>query len=570
MFAALHGTTGGGAMFEDDMLSGRRFPLTHGLMPTQHFGFGFPMHHHDPMSLAVSQSQQFGSYPHLSNPDPKRMLGGVGMGMGMAPPGAENNNVDKNIKVTLENRDLWSKFHSLGTEMIITKTGRRMFPTIKVAVNGLEAHAKYILLIDVVPLDDCRYKYHNSEWVVTGKAEPHMPGRLYIHPDSPASGNHWMKQPITFHKLKLTNNNLDQNGHIILNSMHKYQPRVHVVQANDIFTMRWTTFNTYAFEETSFIAVTAYQNEQITQLKIDNNPFAKGFRDNGMGRKNSVLYRDHRLPIKRPGEEGSCHEKDDLLKRMKGEDVTSPDSSMKLKTTPHPSLHRPLSTKEEVHDGALDVSNTSSSQSPDLVTRMGGSTLQSHKSSDLGLDKRSLGHTTTSPVNAAGGVSSPTQCQFAGVGVGGATSSFSQSCALSGTGAGAGDASQVYYPHHHGVGVGRVSSGFLPVSSSGAMDGGSLLPTSMPSLHAVSHSAAAAAAAAAGSCLIPSAQSASLQQGHSVLAPSAYGGLRNGGSQHHGHPSLSSCTYMQSASQPYAHLNPSMHMMNVNFTGHMA
>ena len=89
-----------------------------------------------------------------------------------------------------------------------------MFPTIKVAVSGLEPHAKYILLIDVVPLDDCRYKYHNSEWVVTGKAEPHMPGRLYIHPDSPASGNHWMKQPIPFHKLKLTNNNLDQNGHV--------------------------------------------------------------------------------------------------------------------------------------------------------------------------------------------------------------------------------------------------------------------------------------------------------------------------------------------------------------------
>jgi hypothetical protein len=50
---------------------------------------------------------------------------------------------------------------------------------------------------------------------------------------------------------------------IILNSMHKYQPRIHVVQANDIFTMRWNSFNTYAFEETHFIAVTAYQNEQV-------------------------------------------------------------------------------------------------------------------------------------------------------------------------------------------------------------------------------------------------------------------------------------------------------------------
>lgn len=91
---------------------------------------------------------------------------------------------------------------------------RRMFPTFKVSLEGLDPHAKYILLMDIVPLDDCRYKYHNSEWVVTGKAEPHMPGRLYIHPDSPAAGSHWMKQPVPFHKLKLTNNNLDQNGHV--------------------------------------------------------------------------------------------------------------------------------------------------------------------------------------------------------------------------------------------------------------------------------------------------------------------------------------------------------------------
>lgn len=89
-----------------------------------------------------------------------------------------------------------------------------MFPTLKVSLEGLDPHSKYILLVDIVPVDDCRYKYHNSEWVVTGKAEPHMPGRLYIHPDSPASGSHWMKQPLNFHKLKLTNNNLDQNGHV--------------------------------------------------------------------------------------------------------------------------------------------------------------------------------------------------------------------------------------------------------------------------------------------------------------------------------------------------------------------
>ena len=123
-------------------------------------------------------------------------------------------NLNANIKVYLENAGMWKKFSSIGTEMIITKSGRRMFPTLRYSITGLDPQAKYICLADVVPRDECRYKYHNSEWVVTGKAEPHVPGRIYIHPDSPASGAHWMKQPVSFHKLKLTNNNLDQNGHV--------------------------------------------------------------------------------------------------------------------------------------------------------------------------------------------------------------------------------------------------------------------------------------------------------------------------------------------------------------------
>ena len=67
----------------------------------------------------------------------------------------------------------------------------------------------------------------------------------------------------------------------ILNSMHKYQPRFHLVRASDILQLPYSTFRTYVFKESQFIAVTAYQNEKITQLKIDHNPFAKGFRDTG-------------------------------------------------------------------------------------------------------------------------------------------------------------------------------------------------------------------------------------------------------------------------------------------------
>ena len=49
----------------------------------------------------------------------------------------------------------------------------------------------------------------------------------------------------------------------ILNSMHKYQPRFHLVVANDILKLPYSAFRTFVFKETQFIAVTAYQNEKV-------------------------------------------------------------------------------------------------------------------------------------------------------------------------------------------------------------------------------------------------------------------------------------------------------------------
>lgn len=89
-----------------------------------------------------------------------------------------------------------------------------MFPPFKVRCTGLDKKAKYILLMDIVAADDCRYKFHNSRWMVAGKADPEMPKRMYIHPDSPATGEQWMSKVVTFHKLKLTNNISDKHGFV--------------------------------------------------------------------------------------------------------------------------------------------------------------------------------------------------------------------------------------------------------------------------------------------------------------------------------------------------------------------
>jgi T-box protein 20 len=63
---------------------------------------------------------------------------------------------------------------------------------------------------------------------------------------------------------------------IVLNSMHKYQPRVHIIKKPDEsshmkmnFKLQTTSdlenfdYKTFVFSETSFIAVTAYQNQLV-------------------------------------------------------------------------------------------------------------------------------------------------------------------------------------------------------------------------------------------------------------------------------------------------------------------
>lgn len=116
-----------------------------------------------------------------------------------------------------------------------------MFPPFKVRINGLDKKAKYILLMDIVAADDCRYKFHNSRWMVAGKADPEMPKRMYIHPDSPATGEQWMAKPVAFHKLKLTNNISDKHGFVSTDSFL-------FRQSSDIFSFYTPGYEVVAVE----------------------------------------------------------------------------------------------------------------------------------------------------------------------------------------------------------------------------------------------------------------------------------------------------------------------------------
>ena len=111
-----------------------------------------------------------------------------------------------------------------------------------------------------------------------GKAEPPPHRAIYEHPDSPNYGSHWAKEPISFAKVKLTNKNSTKDK-IMLNSLHKYEPRLHICKVGSHGPQSRNPIKTIPFPVTQFIAVTAYQNEEVTSLKIKYNPFAKAFLD---------------------------------------------------------------------------------------------------------------------------------------------------------------------------------------------------------------------------------------------------------------------------------------------------
>ncbi|XP_063789084.1 T-box protein VegT-like [Pseudophryne corroboree] len=226
------------------------------------------------------------------------------------------------VTAKLENKELWEKFHSVGTEMILTKNGRRMFPEFSVSLSGLDQHCLYSLCVQAVPEGESRYKWRDGVWSMSGRAEPGPPTSLYLHPESPAPGQRWMERAIGFSKIRLTNNTLSQGGQIVLQSMHRYFLRLHVIPTSHSGSPP-RPVSSVSFPETSFIAVTSYQNSRLSLLKIEENPFAKGI-------KYFKNQKDNHTPRKRISRPEASGDSDPVCKRIKesaGDVTSSPGDS---------------------------------------------------------------------------------------------------------------------------------------------------------------------------------------------------------------------------------------------------
>ncbi|XP_077096335.1 uncharacterized protein mgab isoform X2 [Siphateles boraxobius] len=204
-----------------------------------------------------------------------------------AGSGEKDHGKDPGIEVRLENESVWSRFHSLGTEMILTDRGRRMFPCCRFRLSGLNPSLSYSLLMEFTLLDDFRHRWNGESWERDGAADPQSPECVHpksqspecVHPDSPAPGQRWMEGPVSFYKVKLTHSSPDrdrENSGVLLLPMRRYMPRLRLIPA---YPEPHPDGYVFSFPLTEFYAVTRYQNPRITRMKIDCNPFMLAFRE---------------------------------------------------------------------------------------------------------------------------------------------------------------------------------------------------------------------------------------------------------------------------------------------------
>ncbi|KAF9912423.1 hypothetical protein EC991_011115 [Linnemannia zychae] len=222
--------------------------------------------------------------------------------------------------------------HVQHNEIIITKSGRCVFPCLRFKAVNLNRNAYCSVRLDFEMLTPNRFRFHNGLWKPVeplkhadgqssgeidsqDSAEPtgsnsNFLHESYIHPDRFQLGSYWMGNPISFAKVKLTNKvesqssiakraanrNFDigdfggshsgqsmraassaNTNDFHLTSFHKYCPRISLMQRRKDSDAILTS-TTYRFDRTEFMAVAHYQNYKVNDLKESHDPHAKDFR----------------------------------------------------------------------------------------------------------------------------------------------------------------------------------------------------------------------------------------------------------------------------------------------------
>ena len=89
-----------------------------------------------------------------------------------------------------------------------------MFPFVVVTSSGLKSGTLYTVEMHIVCADSLRYKYTDSRWHSINRTDVrHDKSRMkYLHPFTPALGEHLNNRPLDFKCMKLTHYSRSKNG----------------------------------------------------------------------------------------------------------------------------------------------------------------------------------------------------------------------------------------------------------------------------------------------------------------------------------------------------------------------
>uniref|UniRef100_A0A1I7YNN5 T-box domain-containing protein n=1 Tax=Steinernema glaseri TaxID=37863 RepID=A0A1I7YNN5_9BILA len=202
------------------------------------------------------------------------------------PVAAPQENTD--ITVELVDKELWKQFYEVGNEMVLTKSGRNPFPKFHIKIRGLNPNSYYKVAVSFDRSDDKRYKFNEGKMESAGTGEPMQPSDRIFHPDGTLQGHVWMQGAIKFDKLKISNTlNEPSKPCVRLFSMHKYHALLHVYSIDNYDSraiphmLNDNHVASIPIPYTTFVTVTAYQNQNLIALKVKHNNYARGFRADG-------------------------------------------------------------------------------------------------------------------------------------------------------------------------------------------------------------------------------------------------------------------------------------------------
>ncbi|PIC32519.1 hypothetical protein B9Z55_012822 [Caenorhabditis nigoni] len=193
--------------------------------------------------------------------------------------------IQPEIKIKLKNQDQWMHLHKTkgGNEMIVGVHGRAMFPRIQFEATNLVWSKMYRFGIKMVLCDRKKFVYDKKAGWVRDENSDEMPiGESNEVYTECKSGNFFMDFGIDFQHVKIYNEktqnevaskpskiNKAVSCEVYLNC--KYIPVLTIYEADCR-----TVIRQFQFEESQFMAVSAYKGEDVKDFKSSSNKFVRG------------------------------------------------------------------------------------------------------------------------------------------------------------------------------------------------------------------------------------------------------------------------------------------------------